>query len=428
MSYSFVASSDFSSLCQSQMALLTQGFGAVWSAVYLTEELAENRQAQLLPFAIYPQSDDKWQQELPPAVRLPEILQQLTRASSVRLLPPTTNNQTFDNSETTAKTLVGRQLILPLLYEDAVMGLLITGRQDRDWQETELKQIEKIANTIAIARWLERRQQWYKQELITQQNLRHIERARLENLLHQLRNPLTALRTFSKLLIKRFLPEEKDRSIANSMLRESDRLQELLEQFENETEFNDLLPLKITSVRLLESQSGNPNNFLLPATTFTLESIDVRDILQPLLVAESAISEEKNIELTSNFPEQIPSVKANFKALREVLNNLIDNALKYTPSGGKVKVNICERANMLGVAIQDTGYGIPSSDLELIFERRYRGIQSNSNIPGSGLGLAIAKELVEQMLGTIEVISPNDIAHNTNYPGTTFIVWLNKIN
>ena len=99
--------------------------------------------------------------------------------------------------------------------------------------------MKKLASTIAIARWLEKKQEWYQQELIAQQNLRHIERAKLENLLHQLRNPLTALRTFSKLLIKRFLPEEKDRSIAKSMLRESERLQELLEQFEAETEVLD---------------------------------------------------------------------------------------------------------------------------------------------------------------------------------------------
>jgi signal transduction histidine kinase len=448
MSYSFVASSDFASLCQSQMALLTQGFGAVWSAVYLTEELAEERQAKLLPFAIYPQTDDKWQQELLPAVRLPENWRQLTTTPVTNLLPPTTHKQTEAQAENTS----GRQLILPLLYEDSVLGLLVTGRGDRDWQARELEQVEKIARTIAIARWLERRQEWYKQELINQQNLRHLERAKLENLLHQLRNPITALRTFSKLLIKRFLPEEKESSISNSMLRESDRLQELLEQFEAEN--LDPVTLKMTSTRLLESASNDTNNLLLPATTFTLEAVDVREILQPLLIAEQAISEERGIELTSNLPESIPLVSANLKGLREVLNNLIDNALKYTPAGGKIEVSICEGAslplvgractaregaslstsgracaaredaNMLGVAIQDTGYGILPQDRERIFERRYRGIQANSNIPGSGLGLAIAKELVEQMSGSIELISPNDLDLNTNYPGTTFIVWL----
>jgi signal transduction histidine kinase len=420
MSYSFVASSDFASLCQSQMALLTQGFGAVWSAVYLTEELAEERQAKLLPFAIYPQSDEKWQQELLPALRLPENWRQLTTTPVAYLLPPTTHKQTEAQTET--ETTSGKQLILPLLYQDAVMGLLVTGRGDRDWQARELEQIEKIASTIAIARWLERRQEWYKQELINQQNLRHLERAKLEDLLHQLRNPITALRTFSKLLIKRFLPEEKNRSIADSMLRESDRLQELLEQFEAEN--LDPVTLQTTSTRLLESASHNTNNLLLPSTTFTLEKVDVRDILQPLLIAEQAISEERGIELTSNLSNSIPLVIANVHSLREVLNNLIDNALKYTPTGGKIEVSICQNANMLGVVIQDTGYGIPLEDRSRIFERRYRGVQADSNISGSGLGLAIAKELVEQMSGSIELISPNNLDSNTNYPGTTFIVWL----
>ena len=90
-------------------------------------------------------------------------------------------------------------------------------------------------------------------------------------------------------------------------------------------------------MRLLESDYGNNNNFLLPATTFALEPVNVRDILQPLLVAESAISEERGIELISDLPTAIPSVTANPQALREVLNNLIDNALKYTPAGGKIE-------------------------------------------------------------------------------------------
>ena len=75
---------------------------------------------------------------------MPETWRQLT-TSATRLLPPTAKQQRSGTSETTAETLAGRQLILPLLYEDSVMGLLVTGRQNRDWQERELKQIEKIS-------------------------------------------------------------------------------------------------------------------------------------------------------------------------------------------------------------------------------------------------------------------------------------------
>ena len=145
-------------------------------------------------------------------------------------------------------------------------------------------------------------------------------------------------------------------------------------------------------------------------------------------VAFQAIAEEKGITYNYYLPDDLPNVTADFKALREVLNNLIDNALKYTPSGGKVEIkiqtNLASENNLLGIVIQDTGYGINLEDQERIFKRHYRGRQAQSNIPGSGLGLAIAKELIEQMQGKIELISPNHLVANPDLPGTTFIVWL----
>jgi len=88
-----------------------------------------------------------------------------------------------------------------------------------------------------------------------------------------------------------------------------------------------------------------------------------------------------------------------------VFSNLIDNALKYTPSG-KIYIQAGLEQSHLQGAISDTGPGIPPEDLEHIFERHYRGVQSSSEIPGTGLGLAIAKDLIEQMQGEIQVFSP----------------------
>ncbi|MHC5832735.1 MAG: sensor histidine kinase, partial [Nostoc sp.] len=94
----------------------------------------------------------------------------------------------------------------------------------------------------------------------------------------------------------------------------------------------------------------------------------------------------------------------NVKALREVLNNIIDNALKYTPTGGKILIQAGpEKANFQGIVISDNGPGIPPQDFEHLGERHYRGVQAQTEIPGTGLGLAIAKQLIEQMQGEIEV-------------------------
>lgn len=434
MSNNHISSTEFATLCQSQMTLLRKGLGAVWSIVYLTEELAEDGQAQLFPFAIYPQTDNNFLSKLPP-VGLPEICQHLKSRSLAQLLPTNliadTSNPIKSKWETESQER--QQLILPLIHQDTVLGLLVAGRRDRDWQESELREVEEIVSTLAIARFLELKYQWSQEQLAAQQNLRRTEHDRLDDLLHQLRNPLTALRTFSKLLIKRLLPEDRNLSVAKSLLEQSDRFQELLQQFEAETESISAgdagLTLSTTSVRLLAENQTSYGNFLLPATNSELESINIKSILEPLLTTAKAIAQERKINLIAKMPKIIPPIVADFKALREVLNNLIDNALKYTPAGGKVCLDIQKEQliwgkKMLGIAIKDTGYGITPKDQERIFERHYRGIQAESDIPGNGLGLAIAKELIVKMQGEIELISPNNLDQDTGNPGTTFIVWL----
>ena len=108
-----------------------------------------------------------------------------------------------------------------------------------------------------------------------------------------------------------------------------------------------------------------------------------------------------------------------------MLSNLIDNALKYTPGGGQIYIQTgLEQGHYQGIAISDTGLGIPAQDLEHIFERHYRGVQRSSNIPGTGLGLAIAKDLIERMHGKIQVFSPARPSSVAGGAGTTFIVWL----
>ncbi|MDJ0531628.1 MAG: ATP-binding protein [Xenococcaceae cyanobacterium MO_207.B15] len=432
MSYSYnPASSEFNLLCKSQIKLLTQGLGALWSAVYLTEESVVTRETKLFPFAIYPQTESELTLKLP-GIELPEIWQKVNSESISQpsfLLPDKLTGDSLSNVRQKRGNLGNKPRIFPLIYENTVMGLLIVARENRNWEETELKQAENIATTLAIASFMERQSQWYRKQLAVQQEANRWGKDSLDDLLHQLRNPLTALKTFSKLLIKRLLPEDRNQSLATSILRESDRLSELLQQFEAEISQSSTTPvtLSTTSVRLADTEANERNNFLLPDSKKDLESVALKEILEPLLLSAEAIASEKKIELAVNLDNNLPLVKGNPQALREVFNNLIDNAIKYTPEQGIVELETRVKDGLVGVAIQDTGYGIPTQEQPQIFERHYRGIQAEGDIPGSGLGLAIAKDLIQQMQGNIELISPNNLAKNNNFPGTTFIVWLPQI-
>ncbi|MEM9273973.1 MAG: GAF domain-containing sensor histidine kinase [Cyanobacteria bacterium P01_F01_bin.143] len=429
-----VASAEFTALCQSQIRLLAQALGAIWAVVYLTEERLDNTETNLLPFFVYPQNKLDLPQQLP-GQDFPAIWQQTTAINpNSSILPPDSITEDPQPQQLSAQNLATKKLIVPLIYEDVVLGLLVTGREDRNWQKMELQQVEDIAKSLAIARFLERQSQWYREQLTQQQNLFDWEQDRTDDLLHQLRNPLTALRTFSKLLLKRFTSESRERSIAQSILRESDHLANLLQQFESElrqeTEEDLPLTLSTTSIRLSENQDNkntSNNNFLLPGKTDNLDVINLPSILNPLLISVEAIAETKKIKLITDIPDEFPQVYGEAKALTEIFNNLIDNAIKYTPASGQVIIAISSKDNLLGVVISDTGYGIPSEDQEHIFERHYRGVQASGEIPGTGLGLAIAKKLITQMQGNIELFSPNNIAKDTQFPGTTFIVWLKTV-
>ena len=437
MSHSYaVASAEFTALCQSQIRLLAEALGAIWAVVYLTEERIDNTETNLLPFFVYPQTKLDLSQQLP-GQDFPAIWQQTTaiNSSSSILLPDSITEDDSPTQQLAAQNLTTKKLIVPLIYEDVVLGLLVTGREDRNWQKMELQQVEDIAKSLAIARFLERQSQWCREQLTQQQNLFDWEQDRTDDLLHQLRNPLTALRTFSKLLLKRFTSESRERSIAQSILRESDHLANLLQQFESELrqEAEEDLPLTLstTSIRLSENQENKDtsnNNFLLPGKTDNLDVVNLPSILNPLLISIEAIAQTKKIKLITEIPDELPQVYGEAKALTEIFNNLIDNAIKYTPASGQVSIAVSSKDNLLGVLISDTGYGIPTEDQEHIFERHYRGVQAEGDIPGTGLGLAIAKKLIMQMQGNIDLISPNNLAKDTQFPGTTFIIWLKTVN
>ena len=343
-----------------------------------------------------------------PSEAEPKILEQSETKSS-------------NNFEKEHHLTVPLQIVLPLIHDDSVMGLLVTGREDRQWNDQELAQIKTIVKTMAIACHLDQSQLWYGRQLVAHVNLRE----RLDDLLHQLRNPLTALRTFSKLLLKRLRGSQRETKVVESIIREGDRLQELLQQFDLWMDCIDNYSSTLT-VDTKASVLPQPSSPLLPSSQrLQLNDLAVEEVLAPLIDTAMVVAKEKKIELSFDIPSNLPLVQANVPALREIISNLLDNALKYTLPGGQVHVQAGMEQSLThgtfqGIAISDDGVGIPVQDQAHIFERRYRGVQSQGKIPGTGLGLAIAQELIEQMHGKIELISPI----NSHYKGTKFIVWL----
>ncbi len=450
------ASSEFVTLCHSQLALIAS-LGASLSVVYLTEEILEGQDAKLRAIATYPETSLEWEPHqglmiLPQGAiaTVPKLTFPHSKILTGEGIPAIASEPIFTSPEQ-IWTQDG-QIVLPLIHDGVVMGFLVSGRSDRPWNDREELQLENIAHSLALGCILDQRSQWIQQQFSQQQLIQSQRNDILHSLLHQFKSPLTALKTFGKLLVKRLLPGDKNREVAHSIIRESDRLKELLQQIDYTLEQSeDHLQVITETQRQFEPQI-NSTPLLIPASSTTLgllpasnfvESVSLSEVLQPLLISAHAIAEESNLNLQAEIPDNLPNIQGNAKALREVFTNLIDNALKYTPSGGNVYIKVSQTSPnspnssltvpRIAIAISDTGYGIPPQDLEHLFERYYRGEKSQTDIPGTGLGLAIVRDLIHEMQGEIEVFSPLNsewlpeklsqklVRKNL---GTTFVLWL----
>jgi two-component system, OmpR family, phosphate regulon sensor histidine kinase PhoR len=219
--------------------------------------------------------------------------------------------------------------------------------------------------------------------------LRQLERVRTEfvaNVSHELRTPLTAIQGYLETLLSGALEErENARRFLEIVLRHSERLGRLL---------NDLTDL---------------SNIELGKVTLRREPVRLDEVVASVLAIIGPRAAGSRVTVSADIPAGLPIVSADRDRLAQILINLVDNAVKYTPSGGSVTVTAREREGAIEVAIADTGIGIPPADLPRITERFYRVDKARSReLGGTGLGLAIVKHLVVAHGGDLHIESEQE--------------------
>jgi signal transduction histidine kinase len=450
------ASDKLIALCRTQLSLISS-LGCSFSVVYLTTQLSSNhhsdQEPQLIPVVAIPETTEfntklitlSAPEEfntvaylLPPAdastVATPG---HLSSSNFQDIDPPGEDWQHSVPNEAWGKTW---EIVLPFLHEGKMIGLLVTGRNDRPWQEAEYDQIQKISESMAIACVIDQRSRWLEEQLRSQQLLQEAQYDTIHALLHQFKSPVTALKTFGKLLLKRILPGDKNRDFADSVVRESDRLKELLEQLDQvidgDLDVLEIVPNQVKRLDQLQLPEQKNLPVFLPLLTGSKmqEAILLQPILEAVITSAEAIAQEQQVNLYHVLPIDLPLVIGHAQALREVFTNLIDNAVKYTPSNGYVYITtkLIQEKNLLIIGVSDTGYGIPPEDLPRLFTKYYRGAKAETDIPGTGLGLAIARSLLQQMGGDLQIfspvleewLSPEIVKLHINHPGTTALVSL----
>jgi two-component system phosphate regulon sensor histidine kinase PhoR len=216
--------------------------------------------------------------------------------------------------------------------------------------------------------------------------LKELERVRQDfvaNVSHELRTPLTTIKGYAETLLEGALKEDVAFQFIQIIKKHADRLTKIVE---------DLLMLS-----RIESKEFRLNK----------ESIPLQDLVSDVLDYVREAAEKKKISINRSEPFPFLKVEVDRNYLEQVLINLIDNAIKYTPDGGRIMISVVEKdGKEIEFSVHDNGIGIPREDIHRIFERFYRVDKGRSQESGgTGLGLSIVKHLIQAHGGRIWVES-----------------------
>lgn len=271
-------------------------------------------------------------------------------------------------------------IAVPMITRDRVIGCMQALNKPGGFVDEDLSTMNTLASQAAIA--IENARLFEQTDLIAE-------------MVHELRTPLAAIKATTYILDRPQLEADKHSQLLRTIAGETERLTRLT------TEFLDLARLESGRTRIQQ------------------HPVDLVALARDSLETVHAQAEEKDVELRLHTEpvEGFPTITGDGTKLKQVLLNLLTNAIKYNREGGTVTVNLLAQPETVYVGVTDTGFGINQRDLPHIFDKFYRVSDTEGFTQGTGLGLAVVKRVVEGHGGAVDVESEDGV-------GTTFFFTL----
>lgn len=305
--------------------------------------------------------------------------------------------QSLRSSYIVQQSLVGLAALTLLAITSAVLIFAVLtsplrklAKAMNEFQINELKSPALTQNTGDEIRYLSATFSAMRERINEQlEKLKETDRLRRElisNVSHDLRTPMSSMQGYLEMLMRPNITAHERKNYIEIAYKHSNRLTQLVKE--------------LFELSKLDAGRINPH----------YENFSLAELLQDVAQKFSLSAQQKDITITSEQSPQLFMVNADIGLIERVLENLIDNALRYTPAGGKIQLSLAQQQEHVEVGIKDSGIGLTDDDLPHIFKRYYRG-QKSTEYQGqsTGLGLAIVKRILELHHSTIKVESkPNE--------------------
>ena len=201
------------------------------------------------------------------------------------------------------------------------------------------------------------------------------------NVSHELRSPITSIKGFAQGMLDGTIPPEMHKQYLQVVLDETQRLAKLI---------NNLLNL---------SRMENEE------TSLAFSHFDLNEMARRVLISRMTQIDDKGMEIDVDFESETCYVHADADQIQQVIINLLDNAIKYTPGRGTVRLSTKTEDDLVIMRVKDNGVGIPAADAPYIFDRFYKVDKAHTVGKGTGLGLAICKRIMERHHQQIRLVS-----------------------